>query len=451
MEITTILLILAIVFGFYMAWSLGSNDAANAVGTAVGSGAITLRKAVIIAAVCEFGGAFLLGGNVSATVQTGIVNPEFFIDTPLYYAYGMLGALLAAGLWLQLASYLGWPVSTTHSIIGAVLGFGLVAGGVHTIHWGQVSSIVLSWVISPLMGATISYIIFSYIRRRIFYASHPTKAAGRIIPFLAFIVLTILPLVMLSRGLKNFDIQLTFMESLAISAGIGLLGAIVFRFLTKQITPRQIAARPAFEDIQVVKSMGKVVKHLNIISNHASGELQADAYKILSQAEKIQQNVKCPEEAFSENSEFMAVERIFGYLQLVSVCFMAFAHGANDVANAIGPLSACIAIFGSGEGIAAIQPTVPLWILALGGTAIIIGLATWGWRVIETVGRRITELTPSRGFAAELGAATTIVLASKMGLPISTTHTLVGAIFGVGLARGIHALNLNTIRDIILS
>lgn len=392
MDLTTLLLIIAACVGFYVAWNIGANDVANAIGTSVGSKALTLRQAVILAAIFEFAGAFFLGGEVSETLEGKIVNASIFAGQPYDYIYGMLASLLAAGLWLQIATFFGWPVSTTHSIVGAVAGFGIVVGGFDAIHWEAFVSILASWILSPLLGGGLAYLIFSLMRWKIFYQANPLFAAKKATPFFVFALFFILSLIIGFNGLKNLNFELNFFEAVGIAVFLGGVASFV-------------------------------------------------AYLFLRRFD--QSGVE------NEEAPYAKVEKIFVYLQIITACFMALAHGSNDAANAIGPLSA---IFNTVRGIEVQgEQTVPLWMLALGGVGIVIGLATWGWRVIATIGVKITELTPSRGFAAEFGAATTIVLASKLGLPISTTHTLVGAVLGVGLARGIGALNLDVVRDIILS
>lgn len=393
------LLIVAIVLGFYVAWNIGANDVANAMGTSVGSGALTLRRAVILAAIFELAGAFLLGSHVADTVESGIVDISFFANDPRFYVYGMMAALLAAGVWLQTASYFGWPVSTTHTIIGALAGFGVVVAGIHSIYWGRVLFILASWLISPFLGGAIAFCVFNIIRRKILYNRHPIAAAKRVTPFLVFTVFAVLAMILLFHGMESINVSYNFWPALGLSVGIGLIAALVSIFFTRRIQEKRDPDSGAhFEQLE---------------------------------------------------DQTRTVEKIFVYLQIISACFMAFAHGANDTANAIGPLSAVIEFIRTG----AINPhtPVPFWLLAIGGVGIVIGLATWGWRVIKTVGKRITELTPTRGFSAEFGAAITILVASRLGLPVSTTHTLVGAVLGVGIARGISAINLNVVRDIVIS
>jgi PiT family inorganic phosphate transporter len=442
MSHTLILLILAVLSGFYVAWNIGANDVANAVGTSVGSGALTLKQAVLIAAIFEFVGAFFLGGSVSETVESGIVNPSIFSNDMADYIYGMLASLLAAGVWLQIASYFGWPVSTTHSIVGAVLGFGVVLGGLDSVYWGQIGSIAASWLISPLLGGGLSYLIFSVIRRKILYNQNPISAAKRLTPYLVFVIFFILAIIILFGGLSNIKLHLNIFEVILIASAVGSVCAAVSMFLVKRIKEPKQPVRQHNLDVEI--GLKKAQKHLLRVEAASLGAMQDKVHDILEEVQALSEKIEVPE----VDNDYILVERIFIYLQIIIACFMAFAHGSNDVANAIGPLSAIFNVL-RGETIAG--TSVPIWLLLLGGVGIVVGLATWGWRVIETVGRKITELTPSRGFAAGFGAATTIVLASKLGLPISTTHVLVGAVLGVGFARGIGAINLNTIRDIVIS
>lgn len=440
------LLILTIVAGFYSAWSIGANDVANVMGTSVGSKALTLFQAVCIAAVFEFAGSLFLGGNVSETVEGGIVNPDIFSESNVDYVYGMLAALLSAGVWLQVASYFGWPVSTTHAIVGAVVGFGLVEGGLGAIYWGRLGSIALSWLISPLLGGVVAYLIFSIMRRKIFFKIRPIAAAKRLTPYLVFIVFTTFLLIIFFGGLSTVVVKITVMETIGLAVSVGLVAALISYFLTRRI--KEKGEERFAQNLQVTIELRKAQKHLGRLEAAAVGELQESVHQIAGEVSKLSAGVKEKEVPLGP-SEYHPVEKIFVYLQIVTAAFMAFGHGSNDVANAIGPMAAILNVLHGNPIIA--SSTVPIWLLLVGGVGIVIGLATWGWRVIETVGRKITELTPSRGFAANFGAATTVVLASKLGLPISTTHVVVGAILGVGFARGIGAINLSTIRDIVIS
>lgn len=388
-----ILFVLILVAGFYMAWNIGANDVANAMGTSVGSGALTLRQAIYIAAVLEFSGAFFFGSHVSETMQSGIINPQYFVDEPRTLLLGMLSALIGTGIWLQLASYFGWPVSTTHAIVGSLVGFGALIGGFESIYWDNIFFIVLSWIISPLFGGIFGYFVFTIIRNQIFYHPRPLEAAKNTMPYFVFSVFALLTLLLLFNGLENLQLNMGFTEAAFYSICMGLFAAFMTRIFVKKWVPTD-----------------------------------------------LQEGTK---------TDFAIIEKMFGWLQILSACMMAFAHGANDVANAIGPLSAALFILSTNS--VALETSVPTWALALGGIGIVIGLATWGWRVIETIGKKITELTPTRGFSAEFGAAATILVASRLGMPISTTHTLVGSVIGVGLARGIEALNMGMTRDIIAS
>jgi len=393
MEYAIILLIMAIVFGLFMAWGIGANDVANAMGTSVGSGAITIKQAVIIAAVFEFAGAFLAGGQVTKTIRKGIIEADMLSGTPELLVYGMLASLLAAGIWLLVASRLGWPVSTTHTIVGAIVGFAAVGIGMDAVHWGKVGSIVMSWVVSPALAGTISYWLFRSVQGLILNTDTPFDNAKKYVPFYIFLTGFIIALVTMFKGLKHIGLETTIVQNYGMAFIIGL----------------------------IIMFIGK--SYINKL-------------KIDPEADR--------------DFHFANVEKVFAVLMVFTACAMAFAHGSNDVANAIGPVAAVVSIVQSGGEITQ-KSALPVWILLLGGVGIVAGLLMYGRRVMETIGKNITELTPSRGFAATLAAATTVVLASGTGLPISTTHTLVGAVLGVGMARGIGALNLNVVRTIFLS
>ncbi|PHQ58665.1 MAG: phosphate permease [Porticoccus sp.] len=391
-----LLIILACVFGVFMAWGVGANDVANAMGTSVGSRALTVKQAILIAMVFEFAGAYLAGGAVTDTIRKGIIDPSVLANSPELLVFGMMSALLAAGTWLMLASIMGWPVSTTHSIVGAIVGFAAVGISVDSVNWGKVGNIVASWVVSPLLAGALSYMLFRSVQKLILTQDDPFMRAKKIIPFYMFAVGFLIAMVTMLKGVKyvfrDMGISLSFGQCTLIAIVIGLL----------------------------VMALGTLLLH----------------------------RVK-RDEAAEKNNRFASVERVFAVLMIFTACAMAFAHGSNDVANAVGPLAAVVSVINSGAVEA--QAVMPRWILLLGGIGIILGLATYGFKVMGTVGKKITELTPSRGFAAELGAAATVVLASGTGLPISTTHTLVGAVLGVGLARGIAALNLRVVGTIFMS
>ncbi len=450
MEAATILQVLVLLIGFYMAWNIGANDVSNAMGTSVGSGALTLRKAVILAAVLEFCGAYFVGSNVSETMQRGLIDTDIFLTDPMMLILGMCAALFGTSIWLQIASYCGWPVSTTHAIVGAIIGFGAVVGGVEAVQWEEAGSILISWVLSPAISAVISYLMFSILQRKILFAINPEQATIKLFPLLTSIVIGTFTLSLIFNGLENLNFTLSFPQAILIALAAGAIAYLVTMLIIKRIqTPASYSTPPSRQLPQSVVSLEKAIKHLHRVQASTFDEAHTQVAAILSDVKTLSQKLR-KETSFSERtSEYKSVENMFIVLQILSACFVAFAHGANDVANAIGPVAAVLDIIKNGaiSDVAVIPP----WLLAFGGIGIVIGLATWGWRVIETIGKKITELTPTRGFCAEFGAATTILLASKMGLPISTTHCLVGAVLGVGLARGMRALNLNMLKDIVLS
>ena len=388
-----VFLALAIAFGIYMTWGIGANDVANAMGTSVGSRAITVKQAILIAAVFEFAGAFIAGGNVTSTIRKGIIDPAPIAGQPEILVFGMLAALLAAAVWLTVASWRGWPVSTTHSIVGALVGFALVGIGVDAVQWNKVGLIAASWVISPALGGLLAFLMMQSIRKFILNTETPFQNAQKFGPIYVFLLGFVISLVTLFKGLKHLNLELSVAASFTFAVLFGMLIAFIGWLLIRRVTIDPKADR---------------------------------------------------------KYHFASVEKIFTPMMIFSACSMAFAHGSNDVANGIGPLAAIVSVISSGGEIAQSSP-LPLWILVLGGTGIVVGLATLGYRVMKTIGTKITELTPTRGFSAELAAAATVVLASRTGLPVSTTHILVGAVIGVGLARGMGAIDLRVIGKIVVS
>ena len=392
MDLDTFLFSFAVIACIYMACNIGANDVANAMGTSVGSKSLTFKQAILIAAVAEFAGAFFVGGHVSDTIRKGMLDTSFFADVPYQLVYGMISALLAAAIWLHIASYLGWPVSTTHSIIGGVLGFGVIAGGVDIVNWSRVGNVVLSWVVSPVMGGLFAYLVFQYINKTIFSKRRPLAHAKELLPFIVAIVFFILSIAIFYKGLKNLHLHFTFPDVLFFA----FVAAVVSFFISKIL--------------------------VRFIPDDDSKDFA---------------------------HQFNTTEDLFKYLQIVTAFYIAFAHGSNDVANAVGPLAAVVSILQSGA--VEMKVEMPTWILGLGGGFIVLGLMVWGYRVMATVGESITDITPSRGFCATFGAASVVLICSKMGLPISTTHTLVGSVIGVGLARGLPTLNLGIIKMIFVS
>ncbi len=449
MDVEAILKIIVLVVGFYMAWNIGANDVSNAMGTSVGSGALTMRRAVVLAAIFEFSGAFFVGSNVSETMQRGLIDTSLFLNEPLLLVLGMVGALLGTSIWLQIASYFGWPVSTTHAIVGSILGFGAIVGGVDAVKWPEVSSIAMSWIISPISSGILSYLIFSILQRKILYAMSPVDATRQYMPLLIGIVFGTFSLSLMFNGLKNLHLNVSLPAAIGLSIMIGGALAFIAFLYFRNKAPDQVACNINTPTPHAIISLDKAMKHLQRVQVNTYNDTHHSVGKILEQVRTLSTTIRQESGFVSRTSEYQVVEKMFVWLQVLSACFVAFAHGANDVANAVGPIAAVLDILKNGLVLG--TSTVPPWLLGLGGIGIVIGLATWGWRVIETVGKKITELTPTRGFCAEFGAATTILIASKMGMPISTTHCLVGAVLGVGLARGIHAINLNILKEIVLS
>ena len=388
-----ILVIIAAVVGLFMAWGIGANDVANAMGTSVGAKALTIKQAIIIAMIFEFAGAYLAGGEVTSTIRKGIIDASFFIDSPELLVFGMISALFAAATWLLIASALGWPVSTTHSIVGAIVGFAAVGVSPEAVEWSKVTGIVGSWVITPLISGVIAFIIFNSAQKLIFDTEKPLQQAKRWVPFYMFLVGFVLALVTIKKGLKHINLHIDNADGFIYATITAVIVAIIGKVFISRLK---------FDESAALKT------------------------------------------------HYANVEKVFAVLMIVTACCMAFAHGSNDVANAIGPLAAVVSIVDNGGQIAA-KSTIAWWILPLGGFGIVAGLAIFGHKVMATIGQGITHLTPSRGFAAELAAACTVVIASGAGLPISTTQTLVGAVLGVGMARGIAAINLGVVRKIVVS
>ena len=391
-DTTTIYITLAAVFGIFMAWGIGANDVANAMATSVGSKAVTIKQAIVLAAIFEFSGAYLAGGQVTKTIRKGIVDLDAFGGNADLLIWGMLASLLAAGTWLLIASSKGWPVSTTHSIVGAVIGFAAVGVSADAVSWGKVGTIVMSWVVSPILAGTIAFAVFTSIQKLVINTADPLQNAKKYGPVYLFMVGFVLALVTIKKGLKHIGIDIPngmeFVYAIMFGIFVAIVGAILIR------------------RIKFDKSAEKRFHYAN-------------------------------------------VEKIFAVLMVFTASAMAFAHGSNDVANAVGPMAAVISVAESGE--LASKSSLPGWVLLVGGIGIVIGLATLGYKVMATVGKNITELTPTRGFSAEIAAASTVVLASYTGLPVSTTQTLVGAILGVGLARGIAAIDLRVVGNIFMS
>lgn len=389
---------LAIAFAFYMTWGIGANDVANAMGASVGSGVISVKEAILIAALFEFSGAFFASSKVTDTIQKGIILPTAVAGHPELLVYGMLGALLSAAIWLTVASQRGWPVSTTHSIVGAIVGFTVTGLGVEAVNWKQIGEIAIAWAIAPFLAGFLALLLMLSIRGLILNAEHPFRRAKIWGPLYVFLVGFIVSLVTLFRGLAHIKLELSEVETLLIAGGIGLVVAMIGRMMIAGIKMDRAADR---------------------VFHYAS------------------------------------VEKVFVPMMIFTACAMAFAHGSNDAANGIGPLAAVLSVIESAKAsagaLASHKTAVPLWVPVLGGVGIVVGIATLGYRVMQTIGNRITSLTPTSGYSATLAAAVIVVLASKVGLPLSTTQVAVGAVMGVGFARGLGAVDLRVVSHILLS
>ena len=390
--------------GFYMAWNIGANDVANSMADAVGSGALSIKKAVIAAGICEFAGAVLVGSHVTDTIRKGIVDPAALASMPgmlegepaALLVIGMSAALLSAAIWLHFATWTGMPVSTTHSIVGAVAGFGIVAAGIGSVNWGKMGQIVASWFISPLAGGLMAFILFKIISKTILGQEKPVKSAIKVTPYIVFFLAMVITLATIYKGLKHVTNGVDWMTdttSLFIALAISVISLIASRVHVK------------------MKLKGK--------------------------------------ESLPLHEQLEQVEEVYVPLVIISSCAEAFAHGANDVANSVGPLAAVANILHTGT--VDMKVPVPMWILMLGGAGIVVGLGTYGYRVMSTVGTKITEITPTRGVAADIAATATVLVCTRLKLPVSTTHTLVGAIMGIGLARGLAGIDSRIAKKIFKS
>ena len=378
------ILIVGYIFGFYMAWNIGANDVANSMASAVGAKAITIRQAVFIAGILNMVGAIFIGSHVTNTIRKGIVSTEILAD-PHLALIGALAALLAAALWVSFATWKSLPVSTTHSIVGAMIGFGIMAGGIGVIQWGKLLAVVMSWVISPVFSLVIAFVLFKFIVKFIVARKDPFLWALKMSPLMI--------------GMAIFIVVLSFLfkTPLGKTLSVGMPTAVLIAFL--------IAGFLGF--------LGK---------------------KLLTR--------------FIKYDEDRGAEEIFRRIQIGTSCYVALAQGANDVANAIGPLAVIYFLVKTGS--VGTKVPVPSFLLMFGGIGIACGISMAGYRVMDTIGKKITTLTNTRGFAVDFAAATTVLVASKLGLPVSTTHAAVGGVLGVGVAGGIDAVNFAVVFRIIL-
>jgi PiT family inorganic phosphate transporter len=396
---TIVQLVFVALLAFYVAWNLGANDVANSIGTSVGSKAITLKKALVIAGILEFTGAVIFGQNVADTLATDVANSSLFADNPQLLVLGMVSVLLSCGIWLQIATSKGLPVASSHAVVGAIAGFSWVAAGFKAVQWRDIGFISLAWLLTPVLSGIVAALFYSLIRRWILEQKNSLEKLQEWIPWLSAILLGVFGVIVLPT---IFDRP--FFASLPISPRVLSLGV-----------------------------GGIAAVSLTITSwNKLESLSQSKNYKL------------------SQNEQKQALEKIMGRFQLVSACFVAFAHGSNDVGNAIAPLAA-IAYILTTNSVPIDTLTIPYWILVLGGMGIVAGLAVQGKNVIGTIGEGIITLQPSIGFCAELATASTILIASRWGLPISTSHAIVGAVVGIGLVRGWKNVRLETVRSVFLA
>ena len=443
---------------FFTSWAIGANDCANSFATSVGAKVLTLKDAVIIAAIFEFLGAFLMGSQVTDTVRKKIVDNLAFEDEPELLMWGMFCSLFASGIWITIATTFKLPVSTTHSIIGSIVGFSLAAKGSSIIDWGKIIEIAISWIISPVLAGMFAVCIFSFIKYTALIRENPLQKLYIIYPLLIFILFFINSLFIIYKGTPSLNLDDTSLVfSISISLGIGIFFALIGHLMViKYFKPRMEIwiLNKEEQDIEV-QSISITEQFENktreICYNNDLNREQnfKQIYINLQELKKINIDEKIiihhsNAEVFDESAEKMC-----SYLQIVTACFSAFAHGSNDVANSIAPLATCWAIYE--EGSVTTKVDVPIWILLVGGSGIVFGLATWGYKIIERVGRELTKVTPSRGFSMEMGDGIAVIIASRMELPVSTTHCQIGSVFCVGLLDGTKNVNFNSLLKIILS
>lgn len=387
METTTIILVLSLVAGFLMAFSLGANDVSNSMAPAVGAKAITIKQAVVISALLNCLGAIFLGSHVTATISTGIVSPDVVPDRNLFML-GMFAALLASGIFVLFATFTGLPVSSTHALVGSIAGFGLVLGGAEAVSWKMLISIVICWVLAPFMGAVLGYFVFVHIRKTILYSARMLHGALRWLPFWIALTVVLIVLSLLFKTPVGKRLDLGFWSAIGVAA---VLFALTI-FFCRLIFPPMLKKKGSSTD---------------------------------------------------------KVEEIFRRMQVYTACFLSLSHGANDVSNAIGPVVAVYIIARKHDLVGSLE--IPLWLLLLGGVGIALGTMMMGRKVMATVGQRITQINNSRGFAVSFGAATTVLMATNLGMPVSTTHATVGSVVGVGLARGFAAVDFRVLGKIFIS
>jgi solute carrier family 20 (sodium-dependent phosphate transporter) len=460
--------ICGIFFALYNAWGIGANDCANSFATSVGSKVLTLRQAVIIAAIFEFGGAVLMGSHVTDTVRKSIVDVEIFNDNPGALMYGMLCADLSSAIWLTLATYLKYPVSTTHSIIGAIVGFSLAFGGPSAVDWDKIGLIVLSWVVSPLIAGIFAFTIYYGLQRFVFRSDKSFKYTLVLFPVLTFFTFFINVLFIIYKGSPKLKLdEMEFWKCFLISFGISTFTALMAQYIYIPYIKRKLNNKNTSNNSEIefgVRTNSYIEATVNTVNTVNTANVE-DNY-IYNNDESIEYNINEARE-YTNNLEKTKIkndindhhenaieidkdsDELCSWIQIITACFSSFAHGSNDVANAIAPLATIYAIYKN--GVLLDTADVPIWILVIGGVGIVIGLSTWGYKIIDRIGSEITKITPSRGFVVELAAATTVIIASRAEIPVSTTHCQVGSILGCGLTSGIKNIKWGLVKGILFS
>ena len=493
--------IAGIFFAFYNAWGGGANDCANSFATAVGSKTLTLKQAILIASVFEFTGAVLMGSHVTDAVRKNIVSEDLFTSNPGALMFGMLCADLASALWLTFATYFKYPVSTTHSIIGAIIGFSLAYGGGDAISWNKVGLIVASWFASPIIAGLFSLSIFTLVKKLVFQSKDPFNRTAKIFPVLTFVTFFINSLFIIYKGSPQLDLdELPIGESIGISIGIGVGTGLISWFFylpyakrklekmyldeklpqsdeesnenedENNMEMRTISYSNAMVQNSDEESFNKLTEesstdHNNQDNNEESNldltesveleinDTETDTIEYYKTRIKELKEAKVSEKIENLHSNAYEIDeksdKLCSWLQIFTSCFSSFAHGSNDVANAVAPLATIFSIYQYNEILETAD--VPIWILVLGGVGIVLGLATWGYKIIDRIGRELTKVSPSRGFIIELSAALTVIIASRTELPVSTTHCQVGSVVGCGLSVGKNNVQWKLLKGILWS
>ena len=474
--------IAGIFFAFYNAWGGGANDCANSFATAVGSKTLTLKQAILIASVFEFTGAVLMGSHVTDAVRKNIVSEDLFTSNPGALMFGMLCADLASALWLTFATYFKYPVSTTHSIIGAIIGFSLAYGGGDAISWNKVGLIVASWFASPIIAGLFSLIIFTLVKKLVFQSNDPFNRTAKLFPLLTFITFFINSLFIIYKGSPQLDLdempfEVCFGISVGIASGTGLISWYFYlpyakkklELMYKEETTGENTMENTGNNIEMrtlsysdALTQKTINPELETESNTDTIDIdicieneQEDTESIDYHKKRIREleNKKKTDKINELHSNAYEIDeksdKLCSWLQIFTSCFSSFAHGSNDVANAIAPLATIFSIYQYNEILETAD--VPIWILALGGVGIVVGLATWGYKIIDRIGKELTKVSPSRGFIIELSAAMTVIIASRTELPVSTTHCQVGSVVGCGLSEGKNNVQWKLLKGILWS